>query len=115
MNTSFRDSTTFLVQARTKRGFAGVDIVIDTPQYPATSHKSPFHDGTATFMEDYLLNTRDQYYMEGGMRVYNLKEVLITGNRKKPSSTSIYTGGINTYTVEGEQLENTVHIQPLMQ
>ena len=105
VNTSFRDSTTFLVQARTKRGFAGVDIVIDTPQYPATSHKSPFHDGTATFMEDYLLNTRDQYYMEGGMRVYNLKEVLITGNRKKPSSTSIYTGGINTYTVEGEQLE----------
>ena len=46
--------------------FAGVDIVIDTPQYPATSHKSPFHDGTATFMEDYLLNTRDQYYMKGG-------------------------------------------------
>ena len=86
MNTSFRDSTTFLVQARTKRGFAGVDIVIDTPQYPATSHKSPFHDGTATFMEDYLLNTRDQYYMEGGMRVYNLKEVVVTGSRKKASS-----------------------------
>ena len=34
VNTSFRDSTTFLVQARTKRGFAGVDIVIDAPQYP---------------------------------------------------------------------------------
>lgn len=82
VNTSFRDSTTFLVQARTKRGFAGVDIVIDTPQYPIASHKSPFHDGTATFMEDYLLNTRDQYYMEGGMRVYNLKEVVVTGSRK---------------------------------
>ena len=25
-------------------------------------------------MEDYLMNTRDQYYMEGGMRVYNLKK-----------------------------------------
>ena len=106
VNTSFRDSTTFLVQARTKRGFAGVDIEIDTPQYPVTSHKSPFRDGTATFMEDYLLNTRDQYYMEGGMRVYNLKEVLITGNRSKPRSESIYTGGINTYTIEGDKLEN---------
>ena len=105
VNTSFRDSTTFLVQARTKRGFAGVDIVIDTPQYPATSHKSPFHDGTATFMEDYLLNTRDQYYMKGGMRVYNLKEVVVTGSRKKASSESIYTGGINTYTIEGDRLE----------
>mgnify|MGYP000302661252 CR=1 FL=1 len=65
VNTSFKDSTTFLVQARTKRGFAGVDIVIDAPQYPVASPKSPFHDGTSTsFMEDYLLNTRDQYYME---------------------------------------------------
>ena len=105
VNTSFRDSTTFLIQARTKRGFAGVDIEIEKPEYPVAFHKSPFRDGAATFMEDYLLNTRDQYYMEGGIRVYNLKEVLITGNRKKPSSTSIYTGGINTYTVEGEQLE----------
>lgn len=106
VNTSFRDSTTFLVQARTKRGFAGVDIEIDTPKYPLASHKSPFRDGATTFMEDYLLNTRDQYYMEGGMRVYNLKEVLITGNRSKPRSESIYTGGINTYTIEGDKLES---------
>ncbi len=56
-------------------------------------------------MEDYLLNTRDQYYMEGGMRVYNLKEVVVTGSRKKASSESIYTGGINTYTIEGDRLE----------
>ena len=82
-----------------------MDIVIDTPQYPTTSHKSPFHDGTATFMEDYLLNTRDQYYMKGGMRVYNLKEVVVTGSRKSTSSESIYTGGINTYTIEGDRLE----------
>ena len=106
VNTSFRDSTTFLVQARTKRGFAGVDIEIDTPKYPLASRKSPFRDGATTFMEDYLLNTRDQYYMEGGMRVYNLKEVLITGNRSKPRSESIYTGGINTYTIEGDKLES---------
>ena len=105
VNTSFRDSTTFLVQARTKKGFAGVDIEIEQPKYPLASHKSPFNSGVGTFMEDYLLNTREQYYMEGGMRVYNLKEVLITGSRAKPRSESIYTGGINTYTIEGDQLE----------
>ena len=105
VNTSFRDSTSFLVQARTKKGFAGVDIVVDTPRYPAASHKSPFHDGTATFMEDYLLNTRDRYYMEGGMKVYNLKEVVVTGSRKNTGPKSIYTGGINTYTIEGDRLE----------
>lgn len=105
VNTSFRDSTTFLVQARTKKGFAGVDILMDPPQYPVATHKAPYFNGAATFMEDYLINTRDQYYMEGGMRVYNLKEVTVTAKRERPSSKSIYTGGINTYTVEEDRLQ----------
>lgn len=105
VNTSFRDSTTFLIQARTKKGFAGVDIEIDTPKYPTALPRNPFSKDAPVFMEDYLLNTRDQYYMEGGMRVYNLKEVLITGKREQPSRKSVYTSGINTYTVEGDQLE----------
>ena len=105
VNTSFRDSTTFLVQARTKKGFAGVDLLMDPPQYPVATHKAPYLNGAATFMEDYLMNTRDQYYMEGGMRVYNLKEVTVTAKRERPSSKSIYTGGINTYTVEEDRLQ----------
>ena len=105
VNTSFRDSTTFLVQARTKKGFAGVDILMDPPQYPVATHKAPYFNGATTFMEDYLMNTRDQYYMEGGMRVYNLKEVTVTAKRERPSSKSIYTGGINTYTVEEDRLQ----------
>ena len=105
VNTSFRDSTTFLVQARTKKGFAGVDILMDPPQYPVATHKAPYLNGAATFMDDYLMNTRDQYYMEGGMRVYNLKEVTVTAKRERPSSKSIYTGGINTYTVEEDRLQ----------
>ena len=105
VNTSFRDSTTFLVEARTKKGFAGVDILMDPPQYPVATHKAPYFNGATTFMEDYLMNTRDQYYMEGGMRVYNLKEVTVTAKRERPSSKSIYTGGINTYTVEEDRLQ----------
>lgn len=105
VNTSFRDSTTFLVQARTKKGFAGVDILMDPPQYPVATHKAPYFNGATTFMEDYLMNTRDQYYMEGGMRVYNLKEVTVTAKRERPNSKSIYTGGINTYTVEEDRLQ----------
>ena len=105
VNTSFRDSTTFLVQARTKKGFAGVDILMDPPQYPVATHKAPYFNGATTFMEDYLMNTRDQYYMDGGMRVYNLKEVKVTAKRERPSSKSIYTGGINTYTVEEDRLQ----------
>lgn len=42
-------------------------------------------------MDNYLLNTRDQYYMEGGMRVYNLKEVLIS--RKTQLQQHLHRGG----------------------
>lgn len=105
INTSFKDSTAFIVQARTQKGFPGVEIEMDTLQYPQIYHKSPFYNGMPTLMQDYLLNTRDQYYIDGGMRVYNLKEVLVTANREKASSKSIYTGGINTYTLEGDRLK----------
>ena len=57
-----------------RKGFAGVDILMDPPQYPVATHKAPYFNGATTFMEDYLMNIRDQYYMEGGMRVYNLKK-----------------------------------------
>lgn len=105
INTSFEDSTSFIVQARTKKGFAGVDIEIDPLNYPETFSKNPFRSGAISFMENYLLNARDQYYMEGGMRVYNLKEVVIKGDRPKASSKSMYTGGINTYTLEEDRLD----------
>lgn len=105
IDASFKDSTTFVVQARTKKGFAGVDIILDEPIYPGATHKAPFYNEMPAFMEEYLMNTRDQYYMEGGMRVYNLKEVTVTAKRERPSSKSIYTGGINTYTVEEDRLK----------
>ena len=56
-------------------------------------------------MEDYLLNTREQYYMKGGLRVYNMKEAVVTGSCKKASSESIYTGGINNQTNERARME----------
>lgn len=105
VNTLFPDSTAFIIQARTKRGFAGVDIEIDPIRFAESFHKTPFHDESEIVMDDYLTSARDQYYMEGGMRVYNLKEVVVTAKRPKTNTGSIYTGGINTYTLEGERLE----------
>ncbi|MDR0892137.1 MAG: TonB-dependent receptor plug domain-containing protein [Mediterranea sp.] len=102
--TLFPDSTTFLIQARTKKGFAGVDIEMDHTPLPLAIHNGPFKPQLFPVMNDYLANARDQYYMEGGMRVYNLKEVVVTAKRERPSQKSMYTRGINTYTVEEEDL-----------
>lgn len=104
VNTSFRDSTTFVIQARTKKGFAGVDILIDKPQIPSPQNKYPFLTTGIPQMEDYLANTRERYYMEGGMRVFNLKEVVVTAKRQSQSSSKSVYVGINDYTLEGDRL-----------
>lgn len=104
INTSFKDSTVFVVQARTKRGFAGVDINIDQEYFPQVKAKEPFNDAINWKIDEYLLSTRDRYYMEGGIRVYNLKEVVVTSRRPKASNASPYVG-INAYTMEGDKLQ----------
>ena len=55
-------------------------------------------------MDDYLINTREKYYNEGGMRVINLKEVVVRAERKKSTEDNIYTG-MSDYTVDSERLE----------
>ena len=103
VNTSFRDSTTFIIQARTKRGFAGVDILVDNPPLPKTYNLHPYPQTSNLSMDDYLINTREKYYMEGGMRVYNLKEVVVTANRNLSTQQNLYSG-ISDYTLKGERL-----------
>lgn len=108
VNTSFRDSTSFVIQARSKKGFAGVDILMDKPLTPPTRNKAPFPNTMIpTQMDDYLLSTREKYYLEGGMRVFNLKEVLVTAKRRSSSSTSSLYVGVNDYTVGSERLEKS--------
>lgn len=103
VNTSFRDSTTFVIQARTKKGFAGVDILVDNPPLPAACNPYPYPQVSPVRMDDYLINTREKYYMEGGMRVYNLKEVVVTAARHPASEQSVYVG-ISDYTIDGDKL-----------
>jgi hypothetical protein len=107
ISTLFPDSTTFLVQARTKRGWAGVDILLDKPPFAPPAHKGFFPPDTLTpQLDNYFAATRDQYYIEGGERVYNLREVVVTARRNPSRSESIYTGGINTVSRSGDELDS---------
>ena len=103
-NTSFHDSTTFIIQARTNKGFASVDIIMDKQELQPPFHKSPFLKSIPDYMDAYLLNAREQYYMEGGESVIRLDEAIITAEKHKASAESIYTSGIDTYTLEGDRL-----------
>jgi hypothetical protein len=103
-DTSFPDSTSFAIQARTSKGFASVDIIMDQQQFQSPFHKSPFLEGSTDYMDAYLMNAREQYYMEGGESVIRLNEAIITAEKPKASAESIYTGGIDTYSIEEDRL-----------
>lgn len=104
---SFPDSTAITIQARTRKGFAGVDIEIDSTEYAPSYNKNAYKATPIRFMDDYLVNTREKYYYEGGERVINLKEVVIKAQRKQsPSSSanSMYTS-FSDHTLSSERLE----------
>lgn len=90
-NISFPDSTSFVIQARTKRGFAGVDILIDSACVPRPFNRNAYETDSVRFMDDYLIHTRQQYYSEGGMRVINLKEVVVTAQRREETPSGLYS------------------------
>jgi len=103
-DTSFPDSTDFVIQARTNKGFASVDIIVDKQEFQSPFHKSPFFESSTEHMDAYLLNAREQYFMEGGESVIRLEEAIVTAEKPKASSESIYTGGIDTYSIEEDRL-----------
>jgi len=99
---AFPDSTKFLIQARTKLGFAGVGIHVDEQPVPPVYAKIPFSSQIAPFPDTYLMNTLNQYYAEGGMRVINMKEMVVTAQNKRYEK-SMYVG-INDKTYDSDEL-----------
>lgn len=103
-DTSFPDSTSFAIQARTSKGFASVDIIMDKEVFQSPFHKAPFSERGADHMDEYLQNAREQYFMDGGAVAIRLEEAIVTAEKPKASAESIYTGGIDTYSIEEDRL-----------
>jgi len=103
-DTSFPDSTNFAIQARTKKGFAGVDIIVDRQVFQSPFHKSPFSKSDTDYMDRYLQNAREQYFLENGEAIIKLQEAVVTAEKPKASAESIYTGGVDTYSIEEDRL-----------
>lgn len=71
------DSTTFVIQARNKKGLAVVDIKMDEETIPAVKNRNLFPDSLYMFTPDYLSSAMEA----GGMRIINLDNVVIEGKR----------------------------------
>lgn len=73
------DSTTFVIQARSKKGLAVVDIKMDEETIPVVKNKNLCPDSLFVFNPHYLSSAIDA----GGMRVINLEDVVIEGKRSQ--------------------------------
>jgi hypothetical protein len=105
-STFFRKGSPFIVQAHSQKGSAKVGIEMDSLTFPAVQHKGVFSkENIVAKASDYLNAAREQYYIDGGERVYNLKEVLVTAQRNKMANRTIYSGGLNTPTITNADIK----------
>lgn len=80
----FSDSVSqIIVQAQNTRGKSNVIVEVDEETFPESFNMAPYSKVVPQAMSDYLSYVRDQYYIEGGMQVYRLKEVVVSGKQEK--------------------------------
>ena len=80
----FSDSVTqIIVQAQNARGKSNVTVEVDDETFPESFNLRPYSEFMPQKLNDYLSDVRDQYYIEGGMQVYRLKEVVVKGVQEK--------------------------------
>lgn len=102
----FPDSTSFIIKAIKKKSFGDVEVVPDADVFPGSALKIPSRapDFTETFT-DYLQQSKEKYYTEGGMRVINLDELTVTASRKEESAPQYYYDGMASNKITSEKLE----------
>lgn len=106
-NLNFKDTTVFVVQARSKRGFSSVTLEMDSLPVPVPTWKMPFpHTPDASRQDAYNKSMRDAYLHNGGMRLIRLNEVIVKGKRIRPVSDVEATyRSIADYSVKGEKVK----------
>ncbi|WP_243348174.1 TonB-dependent receptor plug domain-containing protein [Parabacteroides sp. FAFU027] len=102
----FPDSTRFILKANRKKGLPGIEIIPDKESFPAAHLFIPdMQTRIKAQLAEYLDVNKEKYYLEGGMRVYNLGEVTVEGKRK--STVDQYPNvptSMADYTLSGERL-----------
>lgn len=104
----YEDSITFVIQARTKKGLALVNILMDQETVPEVKPKIPFSLLPPVLNDDYLFNTREKYYYEGGVKIYNLGEVVVKGATQQQTAREASSRVWADYTMTKETLEKSL-------
>jgi hypothetical protein len=101
----FPDSTTLILKAKKDKSFGDVEVVPDTEEYPKSTVSIPFKSSdNSNESAEYLKQSKEKYYTDGGMRVVNLDVVTVKA-AKKTTETHYYSGMEDTK-FTAERLDN---------
>jgi len=92
----FPDSTSFALKA-IKSSISDIEIDPNDDVFPKPCVFIPTPlNPNASAMNDYLKQSKEKYFTDGGMRVVNLSEVTVKGFKEPESKKYFYTGKANS-------------------
>ncbi|MEN6363432.1 MAG: TonB-dependent receptor plug domain-containing protein [Bacteroidales bacterium] len=103
----FPDSTQFLIRAKKPRSLTDVEIVSDSDKFPGSDVLFPLvRTEKDNQNEKYFEQIRQKYFTEGGLRVVNLREVVVSAKKiESDDDADEYYSGIADAEIKSDQLE----------
>ena len=88
----FPDSTTLILKAKKDKSFGDVEVIPDPEVFPKSSVFFPYKSlDNSNESAEYLKQSKEKYYTDGGMRVVSLDVVTVKA-AKKETVTHYYSG-----------------------
>lgn len=113
------DSTTYFVQALSRKGRKTVELYLDLDSFPSIDEsmymsvtKVNVEADNERLFENYTIKADQKYTMENGMRMIHLKEVKVTA-QKKERPESIYMPAEKSL-FSGEEIERATTLESLL-
>ena len=103
---AFQDSTTLILKAQKPRVLGEQEIIVDKDIFPkAKTYIPSSFDNTQLIPNEYLGQSKDKYYSEGGMRVISLDELTVKAAKINKNEVKEYYSGFEDSKVTAEQLD----------
>lgn len=102
----FPDSTSFVLKATKDKSFGDVELVPDKDEFAPAETFIPYQNQSEQAVSsDFLWQSKQKYYMEGGMRMVNLDGVTVSAKKIDPNSTEHFYSGMEDRKIDEKKLE----------
>ncbi|MEI8085591.1 MAG: TonB-dependent receptor plug domain-containing protein [Paludibacter sp.] len=102
----FPDSTSFILKAKKSKTFGDVEIISDVDEFPKSTVLCPAkQQENQKVMTDFLQQSKEKYYTEGGLRAINLSEVVVSAAKINKDEDTHYYSGMEDTKFDAQRLE----------